>query len=342
MTKDKDEKAVIRARMERTGESYAAARAQLARSGAAGDPESGDDRPAREQRSVVTTPAAGEAIEASQGLMSSAWHLVLALGRTRGIAARVLADQGLPYRLEAPPAEPGSPAAQTLSTGMDVAFGLAARERAGRLDTGILLRGALAVLRPEYLPEAQRPLLATLQKADVEGLCTAAWSEYGPEGDDQPASSGGGVFTRFSDRARKVVVGAQEEARDLGHGYIGTEHLLLGVLREGDGVAARALPGLELGRVREAVVALVGQSEGEVGGHLPFTPRARDVLLLAAVKADELAHDYIGTHHLLLALVDEGKGIAAQVLLDAGLTAVVVRERILTVLATLPSDAAPG
>ena len=342
MTKDKDEKAVIRARMERTGESYAAARAQLARSGAAGDPESSDDPPAKEQRSVLTTPAAGEAIEAAQGLMSSAWHLVLALGRTRGIAARVLADQGLPYRLEAPPAEPGTAATQTLPAAMSIAVGLALGQRAGRLDSGILLRAAVQVLRPEHVPEQHRSLLATLLAADLETLCTGAWSEYGPEGDDQPASTGGGVFTRFSDRARKVVVGAQEEARDLGHTWIGTEHLLLGVLREGDGVAARAVPGLELERVREAVVALVGQPEGEVGSHIPFTPRARDVLQLASAKSDELAHDYIGTHHLLLALVDEGKGIAAQVLLDAGLTAIVVRERILTVLATLPGDAAPG
>ena len=148
-----------------------------------------------------------------------------------------------------------------------------------------------------------------------------------------------GVFERFTDRARRVLVLAQDEARLLDHTFIGTEHLLLGLLREEDGVAAQVLhqlgvrivPAREL--VREAVGAL-----GEPGsGPPPFTPRAKKVLELSLREAFELGHHRIGTEHLLLGLVREGKGVAAQVLVKAGADLAAVRERVMQAVSPSPS-----
>lgn len=129
------------------------------------------------------------------------------------------------------------------------------------------------------------------------------------------------MFERFTDRARRVIVLAQEEARGLKHNYIGTEHLLLGLIHEGDGVAAKAMEmaGLNLEGVRGAVVELIGEGEKPVEGHIPFTPRAKRVFELSFREALQLGHNYIGTEHLLLGLLKEGDGVAAQVLhkLDA-------------------------
>ena len=128
------------------------------------------------------------------------------------------------------------------------------------------------------------------------------------------------MFERFTDRARRVVVLAQEEARMLDHNYIGTEHLLLGLIREGEGVAARALEslGISLEAVRQQVEEIIGRGQQAPSGHVPFTPRAKKVLELSLREAQELGHNYIGTEHILLGLIREGGGVAAQVLVKLG------------------------
>jgi ATP-dependent Clp protease ATP-binding subunit ClpC len=125
------------------------------------------------------------------------------------------------------------------------------------------------------------------------------------------------MFERFTDRARRVVVLAQVEARQLGHNYIGTEHLLLGLLAERDGVAARVLESLDVSLefVRSQVLEIIGRGVGEVQSQIPFTPRAKKVMELSLREALQLGHNYIGTEHILLGLVREGEGVAAQVLI---------------------------
>src|SRR5215469_2723889 len=128
------------------------------------------------------------------------------------------------------------------------------------------------------------------------------------------------MFERFTDRARRVVVLAQEEARMLDHGYIGTEHLLLGLVHEGDGIAAKALEAMEisLDAVREQVETIIGRGQHTESGHIPFTPRAKRVLELSLRESSLLGHNYIGTEHILLGLVREGEGVAVQVLVKLG------------------------
>src|SRR5258705_6690339 len=128
------------------------------------------------------------------------------------------------------------------------------------------------------------------------------------------------MFERFTDRARRVVVLAQEEARMLNHNYIGTEHILLGLIHEGEGVAAKALESLGVSQeaVRRQVEEIIGQGERAPSGHIPFTPRAKKVLELALREALQLGHNYIGTEHILLGLIREGEGVAAQVLVKLG------------------------
>jgi ATP-dependent Clp protease ATP-binding subunit ClpA len=142
------------------------------------------------------------------------------------------------------------------------------------------------------------------------------------------------VFERFTDRARRVIVLAQEEARLLGHDYVGTEHLLLGLAREGQGVAARVLEvlGVRLEALRSQVKEVIGQGQRAPSGHIPFTPRAKKVLELSLREALELGHDYIGTEHLLLGLIREGEGVAAQVLVNLGADLSRVRQQIIPVL----------
>jgi hypothetical protein len=146
------------------------------------------------------------------------------------------------------------------------------------------------------------------------------------------------VFERFTDRARRVVVLAQEESRLLNHNYIGTEHLLLGLLHEGDGVAAKALEVLDisLADVRSEVEEIIGHRGSAPSGHIPFTPRAKKVLELALREALQLGHNHIGTEHILLGLIREGEGVAAQVLgkLGAGLPA--VRQKVIELLSGYP------
>jgi ATP-dependent Clp protease ATP-binding subunit ClpA len=142
------------------------------------------------------------------------------------------------------------------------------------------------------------------------------------------------VFERFTDFARRSVVLAQEEARRLDHDFIGTEHLLLGLLRQSDGVAARALGrlGLEASEARLQVEELVGHGVGAPSAHIPFTPRAKKVLELSLREALQLKHDYIGTEHMLLGIVREGEGVAAQVLTHSGLDLSTVRATLLEML----------
>ena len=128
------------------------------------------------------------------------------------------------------------------------------------------------------------------------------------------------MFERFTDRARRVVVLAQEEARLLNHDYIGTEHILLGLVHEEQGVAARALTELDISleAVRAEVKEIVGQGKSAPTGHIPFTPRAKKVLELSLREAIQLGHNYIGTEHILLGVIREGEGVAAQVLIKLG------------------------
>ena len=162
------------------------------------------------------------------------------------------------------------------------------------------------------------------------------------------------MFERFTDRARRVVVLAEEEARMLHHDYIGTEHILLGLIREGEGVAAKALESLGISQeaVRQQVEAIIGQGQHAPSGHIPFTPRAKKVLELSLREALQLGHNYIGTEHILLGLVREGEGAAAQVLVKLGADLNGVRGQVNQLLhgyqgkepaaAVAPSETAPS
>src|SRR5690348_1253728 len=158
------------------------------------------------------------------------------------------------------------------------------------------------------------------------------------------------MFERFTDRARRVVVLAQEEARMLSHNYIGTEHILLGLIHEGDGIAAKALEslGISLEAVRAQVEEIIGQGQQAPTGHIPFTPRAKKVLELSLREALQLGHNYIGTEHILLGLIREGEGVAAQVLQKLGADLNRVRQQVIQLLSGhigkgegQPSEAAP-
>nr|WP_042505591.1 ATP-dependent Clp protease ATP-binding subunit [Tropheryma whipplei] len=142
------------------------------------------------------------------------------------------------------------------------------------------------------------------------------------------------MFERFTDKARRVIVLAQEEARTLSHNYIGTEHVLLGLISEGDGIAAQALESLDitLERAREGVAELIGRGQNATSGHIPFTPRAKKVLELSLREALQLGHNYIGTEHILLGILHEGEGIAAQVLVNMGAELPAIQQRVMHLL----------
>jgi len=152
------------------------------------------------------------------------------------------------------------------------------------------------------------------------------------------------MFERFTDRARRVVVLAQEEARMLNHNYIGTEHILLGLIHEGEGVAARALEslGISLEAVRQQVEEIIGQGQEPSGGHIPFTPRVKKVLELSLREAQQLGHNYIGTEHILLGLLLEGEGVAAQVLVNLGADLSLVRQQVIQLVAGYQAEAGAG
>jgi ATP-dependent Clp protease ATP-binding subunit ClpC len=142
------------------------------------------------------------------------------------------------------------------------------------------------------------------------------------------------MFERFTDRARRVIVLAQEEARLLNHDWIGTEHLLLGLAREGQGVAAKALEvlGVRLEALRSQVESIIGRGQMAPSGHIPFTPRAKKVLELSLRESKQLGHNYIGTEHILLGLIREGEGVAAQVLVKLGADQARVRQQVIELL----------
>ena len=153
------------------------------------------------------------------------------------------------------------------------------------------------------------------------------------------------MFERFTDRARRVVVLAQEEARMLSHNNVGTEHILLGLIHEGEGVAAKTLQslGVSLDAVRQQVEEIIGRGQQAPSGHVPFTPRAKKVLELSLREALQLDHTYIGTEHILLGLIREGDGVAAQVLVGLGVDLNRAREQVILLLTgrAEPEDPAP-
>src|SRR6201994_2101310 len=152
------------------------------------------------------------------------------------------------------------------------------------------------------------------------------------------------MFERFTDRARRVVVLAQEEARMLSHNYIGTEHILLGLIHEGEGVAAKALESLDISleAVRAQVEEIIGQGQQAPSGHIPFTPRAKKVLELSLREALQLGHSYIGTEHIRLGLIREGEGVAAQVLQKLGADLNRVRQQVIQLLSGFQGKEASG
>jgi len=235
-------------------------------------------------------------------------------------------------------------------------YGLATRRPFGRRSTEVALLAALQLLalnlnQLEDLgpPQAVRKLLdrAAAGAADVEEL--TAWLHGLLPGTSVPTGAlqlvrglratwreegAGTMFERFTDRARRVVVLAQEEARLLNHDYIGTEHILLGLIHEQQGVAAKALEslGIRLEAVRSQVEGIIGQGQSAPTGHIPFTPRAKKVLELSLREALQLGHNYIGTEHLLLGLLREGQGVAAQVLVKLGADQARVRQQVIQLL----------
>jgi ATP-dependent Clp protease ATP-binding subunit ClpC len=152
------------------------------------------------------------------------------------------------------------------------------------------------------------------------------------------------MFERFTERARQVVVLAQDEARVLRHNYIGTEHLLLGLLREEEGIAARVLDslGVTIEEVRAQVGRIVGQGDEVTTGQIPFTPRAKKVLELSLREAQSTGHNYIGTEHVLLGLVRENSGVAARILLDFDADADKIRNEIIRALSGGPGGRVRG
>ncbi len=202
-------------------------------------------------------------------------------------------------------------------------------EPPGEIDV-LLDKVAEGNLPPGGLAAALQSRLRPLHDADPVFVSTFD----SPQEDD--------MFERFTDRARQVMVLAQEEARMLDHSHIGTEHLLLGLLHEGEGVAARALAnlGVSLEAVRAQVDAMIGRGQRAPGGHIPFRPRAKKALELALRESLRLGDNYIGTEHILLGLIREGDGVAAQVLVELGASPERVRQQVLEARSAFERDIA--
>ncbi len=202
-------------------------------------------------------------------------------------------------------------------------------EPPGEIDV-LLDKVAEGNLPPGGLAAALQSRLRPLHDADPVFVSTFD----SPQEDD--------MFERFTDRARQVMVLAQEEARMLDHSHIGTEHLLLGLLHEGEGVAARALAnlGVSLEAVRAQVDEMIGRGQRAPGGHIPFRPRAKKALELALRESLRLGDNYIGTEHILLGLIREGDGVAAQVLVELGASPERVRQQVLEARSAFERDIA--
>jgi prophage maintenance system killer protein len=206
-------------------------------------------------------------------------------------------------------------------------------------------------------PEAVKAVMAGLAAGTLAADDAAAWlsprlvplSRHQPRTKERPMPRllpGRGKragFHRYTDRARRVVVLAQEEARRLKHSYVGTEHILLGLIHEGEGVAAQALQtlGISLAGVRQQVEEIIGQGQHAPSGHIPFTPRTKKVLELSLREAMRLGHNYVGTEHILLALIHEGEGVAAQVLVRLGADLNRVGQQVIQVLSGRASARVP-
>ncbi len=278
--------------------------------------------------------------------------LVVIAGKTLGLDSQATLD-----RVELSAAQTAvSEAAQAADSG-DPALAAAAllaalmQHRPWDRDTGpvavaaattfLAINGWQADLDP---PEAVREVVAALGAGRLDAAGLTAWlaprlcqssDKEAPMSGWLPGRSKSGrrkrsPFQRFSPGARAVVVGSQEEARSLHHGYVGTEHLLLGLLRQGDGVAARALraAGVSAEAARQEVLAIIGRGQQVPHGRIPFTPRAKKVLQLSLREARQLDHMYIGTEHLLLGLLREGQGVASQVLSRLGADEGAIREHL--------------
>ncbi len=268
--------------------------------------------------------------------------LVVIAGKTLGLDSQAVLDR-LDLGAAQTAVSEAAPAADSGDPALGAAALLAALVRHRPWDTGtgpvavaaattfLAINGWQADLDP---PEAVREVIAALGagRLDVAGLtewlaprlsqtCVKEAPMHGwLPGRSKSGNRKGMLFQRFSPGARQVVVGSQEEARSLRHGYIGTEHLLLGLLRQDSGVAAQALraAGVEPEAARQQVLDIIGRGQQQPRGHIPFTPRAKKVLQLSLREARQLDHMYIGTEHLLLALLREGHGVACQVLTQLG------------------------
>ena len=271
--------------------------------------------------------------------------------------------------------EPGYPAAAQAAV---LLHALAARPPLPRGHRQVALAATLQFLAingwdlDPGAPGALAAMVAGLASGSLGAQDAAAWlaprlrcrTQAGPGADAGPAAKettmrrrlplpsklrkppGGPIrdmFVRFTDRARRAVALAQEEARRLDHGYIGTEHLLLGLIREGEGVAARALEalGLRPDDLRGQIEEIIGRGDGTSTPHLPFTPQAKAVLHRTRQEALRLGHGYIGTEHLLLSLVREDRGVAAKVLARSGVGPAEVRQQVRAVLAGAGSPVGP-
>ena len=276
--------------------------------------------------------------------------LVVIAGKTLGLDSQAALD-----RLDLGAAQTAVSEAATAADSGDPALAAAAllaalvRHRPWDADTGpvavaaattfLALHGWRADLDP---PEAVREVIAALGGGRLDPADLAAWltPRLSPSPGKETAMSGWlpgrsknrrrtSTFQRFSPGARETLVGAQEEARSLRHGYIGTEHLLLGLLRQHDG-AAQALraAGVSPEAARQEVLDIIGRGHQVVRGHVPLTPRAKKVIQLSLREARQLGHMYIGTEHLLLALLREGQGVACQVLSKLGADQDTLREQL--------------
>jgi prophage maintenance system killer protein len=278
--------------------------------------------------------------------------LVVIAGKTLGLDSQAALDRldlsaaQTAVSEAAPAADSGDPAlaAATLLTAL-------VRHRPWDADTGpvavaaattfLAINGWQANLDP---PEAAREVVAALGAGRLDAGGLAEWLsprlsqtcvKEAPmhgwlPGRNRSGRRKGTLFQRFSPEARQVVVGSQEEARSLRHGYIGTEHLLLGLLRQHDAVAAQALraAGVSPEAARQEVLDIIGRGQQVTHGRVPFTPRAKKVLQLSLREARELDHMYISTEHLLLGLLREGQGVACQVLTRLGADADTIREHV--------------